>query len=474
VDAQSEGWELHRLRVPGDVLHPTNLHWFQVVARYLFADGTPLPQPKGPATGLTALVSEEPYRPTPRNPNAPAIEAFPAELGLVSGRCAAVRLPQDAAEGLGVHDAGGQALVLEVREGRPGVSSIEASGAWAAVAERNVEVQKLDRNLVLVRDLAPQVCQFRLRRGPSESQPSGFTDASVWRPLPLVGEELCAQMRGVASGGRWAGQSLTGLGIALGVASDSSIFARLIWPRQPPQPCAVALGKYQVRYRMCGDEWHSLPMVELPPGDAAFAECQVSELRYGQLYEFTLRLGNVLSRWSEWSPATAPVRMELPPPVPGRNVEKGGLRVAVVSPSVVKLVWRPFIVPIRSDRVEAPILLDASSGQRGGVTAEYEVIVRAADGSIVSVVQHEAPAIFEDLQADSSAWIEADLPVEPRRPSCSFEIRARLRRGPWGPSVLSPALPSWLPSASAEPAKASAAGSPARCSHAYPSEPVAT
>merc|ERR1719277_2908177 len=109
-------------------------------------------------------------------------------------------------------------------------------------------------------------------------------------------------------------------------------------------------------------------MVELPHGDVAVVECQVSELEYGHLHEFALRLGNALSRWSEWSPPTAPLRLELPPPVPGRSLEHGGLRVAVVSASMAKLVWRPFSVPCRADHrggSEVPILLDEAPGQGG-------------------------------------------------------------------------------------------------------------
>mmetsp|Transcript_79746 Transcript_79746/g.207217 ORF Transcript_79746/g.207217 Transcript_79746/m.207217 type:complete len:1788 (+) Transcript_79746:125-5488(+) len=498
--------EVHRFQVPGDSLHPGKHHYFQVVARYFFPDGSPLPEPKEPVPGQVALVSAEPYRPTPRNPGVPSLEPFSVELGQTMGRCAILQLHGE--EGVDdptaiTTDVAAEPLTIEVREGRSsawasstggaaignesGEGAIVAVGSWTAVPQQAVQALGGDKTRLLVRDLAVQVCQFRVRRGVAESRPSAFTDTCVWRPLPLVGDQLCAQMRSVASGGRRPGGqgplALQGLGVAMGVGADTTLFARLMWPRHAPQAIAVSLSKYQVRYRTCGGEWHDLPMVDLPSSDAVMAECQVSELQYGHLYEFALRLGNALGRWSDWSPPTTPLRLELPPPVPGRSMERGGLRVAVVSSSKVKLVWRPFSVPCRSERMEAPILLDPCRGQRGNVCADYEVIMHGEDGSVLAVVQREAPAVFEDLHSDNEAatWIEADLPLESQR-SCSFEIRARLRKGAWGASVRSPPLPARMPSSgplalTAPPALGPPPHHPAPreepVAHLYPTEPIA-
>merc|ERR1719296_522106 len=194
-------------------------------------------------------------------------------------------------------------------------------------------------------------------------------------------------------------------------------------------------------------------------------ECEVSELRHGGLYEFALRMCNALERWSDWTPPTSPLRMELPAPVPGVNMEHGGLRVAVVSTTLVRLVWRPFCIPCASERTEPVILFGEgdlglaqsaaapSGGGLGGVSAEYEVVVRAEDKSIMAVMQKEGPAFFEDLargggeaeggggsSSSAASWIEVTMTLEPRK-ACSFEIRARLSKGTWGRWARSPLLP---------------------------------
>lgn len=443
----TEGSQMHQLRIPGDCLQPARYHYFQVAARYFLPSGDPLPEPEAPAPGLVALVSTEPYRPTRRSPPAPTLEHFSAQQGQAPGRFAVLRLPTEE----GVDTATGvEPLVIEVREGCPIVEGAQAAhheapvrelGKWLQCPPETVQAFG-DGSLVLVKDLPMHICQFRVRRGAAESPASAWTDAAVWRPMPLVGDQLAQQFR--RDNGHVAVGGLQGLGVAMGVGPDGSLYARLMWPRHPPKACAVKLRHYQVRYRICGDEWHNLPVVDLPPEAVAAAECEVSELQYGHAYEFALRLCNALERWSDWSPPTSPLRLELPAPLPGRSLERGGLRVAVVSTTMVRLVWRPFTVPCGADRAE-PLLLfgpAAAAGARGGVSADYEIVVRSEDGSIMAMAQKEGPAVFEGLRCEKngSAWIEVDLQLEPRK-SCSFEIRARLQKGAWGPPATSPPLP---------------------------------
>jgi len=140
----------------------------------------------------------------------------------------------------------------------------------------------------------------------------------------------------------------------------------------------------------------------------------------------------------------------LPAPTPGRRQEEGGFRVSVVGASQAKLMWRPFSIPCgMNHKSDAPLLLDTAAAVAAGaapaaVLADYEVVVRSADSAVLASAHREAVASLDlgngDAEGSQYGWIEAELPFEPSC-SCTFEVRARLRRGAWGPCLKSPALP---------------------------------
>jgi hypothetical protein len=441
----------HWVRVPGDCLQPSKYHYFQVTARYLYPNGEPVPRPSG--TLATALLSADPYRPILRKLAAPRLERFSSPYDDCAEPCAMLALPQH--EGISSES---EPIVVECREGcvyagRPEMEpTVVASGDWKAIPPECVEMLSGDGTRVFIKRLQMSVCQFRLRRGGIESEASPWTDTSVWVPDPLPGHQLQVQMRKPslalgAGGSAGATQHIQGLGVALGVGRDAMLYARLSWPRHAPRRSAVKLLRYQLRYREPDYEWHVLPTVDLPALETDTAESQVSELRHGAEYEFSVRLCNALGRWSQWSMTTVPLSLTLPAPSAPEGLQKvAALRVTNLSPSLARICWSPFSVPCRSSSSsEPPILLDGSLDNRACVNAEYELTVSEdSGGSAVSVIQHQGPVYFSEMfEGHELPWLEQEVPLEPHK-AYIFMVRARLRTSDWGLKLVSSCLPSRL------------------------------
>eukprot|EP00929_Paragymnodinium_shiwhaense_P031461 TRINITY_DN17616_c0_g3_i1.p1 TRINITY_DN17616_c0_g3~~TRINITY_DN17616_c0_g3_i1.p1 ORF type:complete len:2468 (-),score=493.74 TRINITY_DN17616_c0_g3_i1:65-7468(-) len=438
---ESEAGAVHSLRIPGDSLQSMRFHFFRVAAQYFFMGGVPVPEPMSAegVGGPAVLVSAASYRPSPHQLPPPQLGSFPIPYDESPERCAVLVLPNI--------ERDTEPLIVECRSGCVFTSSSETettvvpSGDWVVMPKESQEELLGDKPRLLLRNLQASICQFRLRRGAAESEPSGWVDTTVWRPEVVGGPHLGMQMRGRCR------QGLQGLGVALGVSHDSSLFALLAWPRQPVENCAVQIQRYQVRYRNPGGLWTALPMVDLPRGvDPSAAsptvECQVNELAKGETYEFSVRLCNALSRWSEWSAVTRELPLAIPAPGPNSDSEARGVRLAMVTTTAVKLVWAPFSVPCREEAGDVPLLLTEADEVHGALPAEYELAVREeGSGGVVSISQMVAAVLFDELPADGEApWLEADVVLEPHK-SYTFGIRSRLRSGQWGPSLVSPVLP---------------------------------
>jgi len=185
------------------------------------------------------------------------------------------------------------------------------------------------------------------------------------------------------------------------------------------------------------------------------AQSQVRGLVFGSQYEFSLRLCNAFGRWSAWSPSTAPLLLELDVPAPARSLENGGLNAVSESTQSVKLTWWPFVIPSRYGKASLPpiVVLSASGSPCSSLPAEYQITVKSEDGSVVAVLQQQAPTFHEELGGDANmecTWLQASVSLEPHRP-CSFEVRARLRSGDWGPAAASRIPPRLLPIAAGAP-----------------------
>merc|ERR1719272_1584536 len=89
---------------------------------------------------------------------------------------------------------------------------------------------------------------------------------------------------------------------------------------------------------------------------------------------------------------------------------------------------------------------------RTSVNGEYELVVYDDDHKAVSIMQLTGPVFFDELPQDNEQpWIEEEVPLEPNK-GYSFELRARLRTGEWGPTMKSSALaPRLLPIAVGAP-----------------------
>ncbi|MAC17941.1 MAG: hypothetical protein CMC97_06570, partial [Flavobacteriales bacterium] len=442
--AEVEAGELPSLSLPGDALQPGRLHYICVRGRYTFGDGSRVPEIQSTGECSSSAFTEELYQPTPLRWPAPAICA--TDLADSSERCLELDLPHE------VNSTGtmGQPLIVDYRVGcvyraAPSVNpTVVPTGDWLSLHPDLVRSVPDGRLQVPSTALGAEVCQFRVRRGTSESEPSAWVDVEVW--LPEV-----AQLRHLGVGSKV--DESRGLGVALVLGcGGAGLAAQLKWPRHPPQATAVSLARYQLRFQgadapalpLAVQQWHALPHTDLPHGDpdTAVHVLGQEQLKYGGRYSFSLRLCDTQGRWSPWSPRTAPLRLELPPPAAGGGVESGDLRV-LGSATLARVTWRPFAVPARSEAAEAPLLLSGEDASAGCVIGDYEVAAREEGASEkASVVVHcRGPLLFAELpRLDMDhGWLEAEVQLEPQK-TYHLSVRARAPCGGWGPALLSAPL----------------------------------
>lgn len=135
-----------------------------------------------------------------------------------------------------------------------------------------------------------------------------------------------------------------------------------------------------------------------------------------------------------------PVPHRLRPPI----LEPGGMHVTAVSATSARVAWRPFSVPCREDvgSADPPLVLEEGAALGPGLlTGEYEVLVHEGGKNLVSVLRHDGLVMFDEIaRGYDPAWLDVEAPLEPHK-GYTFEIHARFRGGPWGPSVRSAPLP---------------------------------